>query len=154
MAQNDMMEKDRNEAVQDETLSAVLQRLGLGASGGAPPASQSPPATAASGAPSGDILSSLLSNPELIAKLPTIISSVKPILEMLVKSNMGATGTASVAALPVQSAPSAPTVKIDHSSDSRSALLCAMKPYLSEDRRNAIDYIVKLGRLGDILKTL
>ena len=38
--------------------------------------------------------------------------------------------------------------------DSRTALLCAMKPYLSEDRRNAVDYIVKLSRLGEILKTL
>jgi hypothetical protein len=45
-------------------------------------------------------------------------------------------------------------VKHSPSADSRTALLCAMKPYLSRDRQNAIDYIVKIGKLGDILKTL
>lgn len=153
MAQNDVLENGKDETAQDEMLSAVLQRLGIGASGGAPP-SQPTPSASVSSAQSGDILSSLLSNPELIAKLPAIISTIKPIIELFGKSNQSASETVSVAALPVESAPSAPAAKTSQGSDSRSALLCAMKPYLSEDRRNAIDYIVKLGRLGDILKTL
>ena len=41
-----------------------------------------------------------------------------------------------------------------HGSDSRTALLCAIKPYLGSERQTAIDYIIKLGRLSEILKTL
>ena len=106
-----------------------------------------------SATPQNDLISSLLSNPELISKLPTLISTIKPIFEML-----GATGggkaqeTASVAA--------ATTSRSEEKSggttggDRRSALLCAMKPYLCKDRRDAIDYVIKLSRLGDVLKTL
>jgi len=142
-----------SEAKQDEILSSILQKL-------TPPPSSSPPQNNGS----GDILSSLLSNPELISKLPTIISSIKPIIEML--GSVGAVG--SVGSTPVTPSdfvevsqnPDPPeslhsaAVKHNGKSDSRTALLCAMKPYLSRDRQNAIDYIVKIGRLGDILKTL
>ena len=153
MIQNDLRDNERNEATQDEILSAVLQKLG-GIGGGAPPQNQGSSASATTNAASGDILSSLLSNPELIAKLPAIISSIKPIIDMLGKSAAQQNDSVAVAALPVDNAPSLPASRITQGSESRTALLCAMKPYLSEDRRNAIDYIVKLGRLGDILKTL
>ena len=99
----------------------------------------------------GDLLSSLLSNPELMTKLPSIIAAVKPFMEM-----MGAQGSSAPEAAPTF-APSSPKLQgSPHrgEGDSRTALLCAMKPYLSSERRQAIDYIVKLGRLGDILKTL
>ena len=46
------------------------------------------------------------------------------------------------------------SVKRSQTDDRRAALLCAMKPYLSHDRQQAIDYILKLSRLGDLLKTL
>lgn len=36
----------------------------------------------------------------------------------------------------------------------RDALLCALKPYLSEDRRQMVDHIIKLGQIGDILKII
>lgn len=158
MSQN---ENIASEAAQDEILASVLQKLS--APSPTPPASSTP---AASGG--GDLLASLLSNPELIAKLPAILSSVKPIIDMLKTSGLM---TAPVSA-PVSAAPTnqdsvtasgegdqtdaAPAALIRHSpgADSRTALLCAMKPYLSHDRQNAIDYIVKIGRLGDILKTL
>ncbi len=95
--------------------------------------------------PPADLISSVLGNPELIAKLPTILSTVKPIIEMLGKS----AGGESVPAI------SAHTEKKEsHHDDRRAALLCAMKPYLSHDRQMTIDYIIKLSRLGDILKTL
>lgn len=106
-----------------------------------------------SAAPGGDLLSSLLSNPELMTKLPTIISAVKPFMEM-----MSAQGSPKTDAPPTTTPVSSP-IKLQGpphrgEGDSRTALLCAMKPYLSSDRRQAIDYIVKLGRLSDILKTL
>lgn len=149
MSQNDNI---ASEATQDEILASVLSKI-------SPPSSSAPPQSSG-----GDILSSLLSNPELIAKLPTIISSIKPIIEIL--GSVRPVG--SVASDSAPSSDSAPTsakpdtpesipasaVKLGGRSDSRTALLCAMKPYLSHDRQNAIDYIVKLGRLGDILKTL
>jgi hypothetical protein len=107
----------------------------------------------------GDLLSSLLSNPELLAKIPTIISSVKPLLDML-GSQMGQSSpppTVQAASVKLPEAASAsasvPTIARGKDSD-RAALLCAMKPYLSRDRQNAIDHIIKLSRLGDVLKSL
>lgn len=116
------------------------------------------PATQAS--PSADVFSALLSNPELLAKLPSLISSIKPMLDML---GMGAKSSPS--STPVSSAHEssshgdrgaieAGALVKKQSDDRRAALLCAMKPYLSRDRQQAVDYIIKLGRLGDILKTL
>lgn len=99
--------------------------------------------------PAADLISSLMSNPELLSKLPTILSTVKPLLEML--------GSASKPQAQ-DSIPTAAKPQIDaHSAksrDRRAELLCAMKPYLSHDRCEAIDYIIKLSRLGEILKTL
>ncbi len=144
MSQNDNF---ASEAAQDEILSSILQKISSA------PMQASPPQGNTGG---GDILSSLLSNPELIAKLPSILSSVKPLLEILQASSKAAMPPPPKnEAVPVLSS-DAPASATKHSpnADSRTALLCAMKPYLSRDRQNAIDYIVKIGRLGDILKTL
>jgi hypothetical protein len=107
----------------------------------APPTSSSP-----------DILSTLLSNPEMIAKLPSLISSVKPMLDML---SLGSPPIAApVGAQTDSDKETGVTAKKSPSDDRRAALLCAMKPYLSHDRQQAIDYILKLSRLGSLLKTL
>ena len=39
-------------------------------------------------------------------------------------------------------------------SDRREALLCALKPYVSEGRREAIDYIIRISQVSDILKNI
>ncbi len=143
MTQNENISNERNDMSQDEMLQSILQKLS--------PTAQSSVAQPASQTPSGDILSSLLSNPELLAKLPTIISSVKPVLDMLGLGASPQSGATAPASAPSAHA-TAPSK--DTRADSRTALLSAMKPYLSPERQNAIDYIVKLGRLGDILKTL
>ena len=36
----------------------------------------------------------------------------------------------------------------------RYALLCALRPYLSSDRREMIDYVLKFGKIGDLLKKI
>ena len=36
--------------------------------------------------------------------------------------------------------------------DRREALLCALKPYVSDGRREAIDYIIRISQVSDILK--
>ena len=111
-------------------------------------------------APPSDLLSSLLSSPELISKLPTIISTVKPLLEMLgtsARQSASAPQAAPVAATPEKGGGQLPVAARGGERGGnahRSALLCALKPYLSSDRRQAIDYIIKLDRLGDVLKTL
>ena len=144
---------------QDAILSELLQRFS-----GLQAAPKSAPTGAGGiggtgGGLGGDLLSSLLSNPELIAKIPTIISSVKPLLDML-GSQMGQSSpppTVQAASVKLPEAASAsasvPTIARGKDSD-RAALLCAMKPYLSRDRQNAIDHIIKLSRLGDVLKSL
>ena len=109
--------------------------------------------------PVGDIFSSLLSNPEMLAKLPSIISAAKPIIDMFSQSQKSVSSStsdsvATGALISGSDNKSAPTRTLGREAECRNALLCAMKPYLSSDRQNTIDYIVKLSRLGDILKTL
>ena len=157
---NNQSDNFASEATQDEILSSILQKLSSSPSSSPPASDGGGGGTGGIGGGGGDILSSLLSNPELIAKLPTILSSIKPIIDML--GLVGGASSSPPASVPVpvsakpDSSESAPAALVKHGgkSDSRTALLCAMKPYLGRDRQNAIDYIVKLGRLGDILKTL
>ena len=110
--------------------------------------------------PAEDIFSSLLSNPELLVKLPSIISAAKPIIELFSQSHKESVGGQAeikeVAAMSTNTSSHSADIShpTRHETACRTALLCAMKPYLSSDRQNAIDYIVKLSRLGDILKTL
>lgn len=100
---------------------------------------------------SPDLLSSLLSNPELISKLPQLISLISPLIGGFLGGSPKETSKPSE-----QTTLPAISQKPSHSSngDSRSALLCAIKPYLCADRQAAVDYIIKLSRLGEILKTL
>ena len=72
-------------------------------------------------------------------------------LEML---GLGAQSTARAVSTADKETPTGATAKRSQTEERRAALLCAMKPYLSRDRQEAIDYILKLSRLGDLLKTL
>lgn len=168
MSSTESNTNERNEAAQNEMLNELLGRIARSGLVGdtstnttAPSSSPLQSPSANSGAPpaQSDVFSSLLSNPELLSKLPTIISTVKPLLEGL------GTQPSSTPAGSTQSSPhnsgqiptslSVPTSRERHNTDAdaRAALLCAMKPYLSPERQSAIDYILKLSRLGDILKT-
>lgn len=104
----------------------------------------------------GDILSSLLSNPEIISKLPQVISMLKPLIEggasvPTVASSPTATSTPNTARVDTPAGLIKPPKR---ECDNRAALLYALKPYLKRERQEAIDYMVKLSRLGDILKSL
>ena len=135
---------ESTQSAQDQLLSDILQRF----SQNNPTPQQSPPQ-------STDIFSSLLSNTDLISKLPQIVSAVKPILDLLAKPQAHASEQAKPTTNDTAALPAHPAASARAKSDAdRTALLCAMKPYLSKDRQNAIDYIIKLSRLGDILKTL
>ena len=153
------LQDHRNDADQDRILSELLQKFSAKATTTSPSVASGTGTTASSALPSGDILSSLLSNPELIAKIPTIISSIKPIIDMLGRQMSPSAPVSAQESQPPPASDTLPAVAIAPSGahkggDNRAALLCAMKPYLSAERQNAIDHIIKLSRLGDILKSL
>jgi hypothetical protein len=135
---NEPIKSEQNE--QDELLSTILSKLG----------SSKPSEDSRGNADLSSLLSGLISSQDIISSLPNIIAIAKPIIESLSKSQSTESDTR-----PQVTATAHPAAAARAKSDSdRAALLCAMKPYLSRDRQNAIDYIIKLSRLGDILKTL
>lgn len=75
-------------------------------------------------------LDGLLSNPDIMSKLPEIIGVLKPMVS--------------------QSESKQPSGGYDK----RIALLTALKPYLSSERCDAVDYIAKMSKLSDLLKNL
>lgn len=75
-------------------------------------------------------IDSLLSNPDIMSKLPEVISVIKPLMS----------GKAEEKSHPAF--------------DKRLALLIALKPYLSPKRCEAIDYITKMSKLSETFKGL
>ncbi len=111
---------------------------------------------------SGGGFSSLLQNPDIAAKLPRIMEALKPVMEEM-RNEQGGTppaaqaenaDAASIAAAAIPAAAALPTGgsgKQRTSSSRRCALLKALEPYLSENRREAMEYIIKVSSLIDIL---
>ena len=97
----------------------------------APPAS--PLASMLSG---GDGLASLLSDPAMLEKLPQIISVMKPLLSSMPS--------------PKPTPPSHPKSP----QDNRDNLLLALKPFLSPERRDAVDSIIRISKLGTVFHQL
>ncbi len=120
----------------------------------------------------GGGIASLLQNPEIAAKLPRIMEALAPVMaEMKAeKAGGGASGTPSADAAAsgstdttggssVSAASAAETLqaalpalsKTPPSSSSRMALLRALSPYLSADRQSALDTVIKVSTLIDLL---
>ena len=91
-----------------------------------------------------DGLSKLLADPTILEKLPQIISVIKPLLNTAPASISEST---SDSALPVYAPTHAHTAERDN-------LLLAIKPFLSSGRRDAVDTILRLEKLGDFLKQI
>ena len=87
-----------------------------------------PSATAASGEGT-EGLGALFSNPELLSKLPALMRVVQ-----------------------TMTAPSPPLP--DKRPQTPEALLCALRPYLSEGRRQALDAMIRISRLSESLRSL
>ncbi len=81
-------------------------------------------------------ISDVLANPDLMSKLPEIISVLRPMLSE---------GT-------TQSPPKKSDK--DNAAGRRLALLFALKPYLSPRRCEAIDYIARMSKMGDLMKNI
>ena len=110
----------------------------------APTAEASAPASAPlASLPSGgnsDGLSTLLSNPAIMEKLPQIMAMLGPMLS-------------STAAQPTVA-----SVQESHPSrgihSDRDKLLLSLKPFLSHERQEAVDAILRIAKLGTILQQI
>ena len=107
-----------------------------------------------------------------IAKLrehPEIISAVASALENKSEKAEDSTPTATQPPFPIEklsevmstlapmlSGASSPVGKeiSGNREDHRYALLCALRPYLSVERREMVDYLLRFGKIGDLLKKI
>ena len=115
---------------------------------------------------SGGGLSSLLQNPEVAAKLPRIMEALGPVMAEM-KAEQAAAAPTKTASQPTDEVsqaasgeateviakvlPTLSATKKESPAARRRALLCALEPYLSDNRREAMDYIGKVLSLIDIL---
>ncbi|MBR5538355.1 MAG: hypothetical protein IKU61_00500 [Clostridia bacterium] len=98
-------------------------------------------------------IASLLQNPEIASKLPRIMEAIAPVMaEMRAESgapaekeNTEAQGDAEAAVASLIGG------KNGGGQSKRYALLNALEPYLSESRREALNYILKVTSLIDVL---
>lgn len=99
-----------------------------------PPAAGNPP-TDTPPPPAGNPLGLLLQNPALLSALPSLMENLSPLLGSL------GNGTGS-----------APNATRPHSIDRHTALLCALKPYLSPHRRETAETVLRLCKVWDALE--
>ncbi len=83
----------------------------------------------------GDGLATILGNAELMAKLPQVMALLSPMLEK----------TAPTQAVQASSVPKS-------SESHRNELLLALKPFLSPERQNAVDVMLRVSQLGQVLR--
>ena len=115
--------------------------------------------------PLGDVISTLLQN-------PAVMSAISSLRDNGQHTEMPKEETPREAETPASASPNLHAEKIPDivntlspllssqkhspslSSDRRSALLCALKPYLCQERCDAIDTMLKIGSLTELLKNL
>ena len=91
-----------------------------------------------------DGISRVLSNPEMMAKLPDVMRMIAPMMQQT-QLERG------------ESSPSPATSSQSEAKDRRGCrndLLIALKPFLSPERCRAIDMLLGLSRLGDVLQKM
>jgi len=105
-------------------------------------------------ADSGDTdgLSKALADPALMAKLPQVMAMLQP---MLASTPAEPTKQADSSSSNDNAVPTIGSPIPKHPvSDCRNDLLLALKPFLSPGRCEAVDTIIRLSRLGSVLKHL
>ena len=86
-----------------------------------------------------DGIASLLSNPAFLQQLPQLLSLAKPLM-----SNLASAGHGNDSAHSRETSAEA----------CRNNLLLALKPFLSKERRRAVDSIIGISRLGAVFQQL
>ena len=104
-----------------------------------------PPAVPSNEGTVADGISHVLSNPEMMAKLPDVMKMLAPMMQQ-VQSPTGES-------LPASAAPAHEGGGYDRRG-CRNDLLLALKPFLSPERCRAIDMLLGLSRLGDALQKM
>lgn len=92
----------------------------------------------------GDGLNAVLRDPEAMAKLPAMIEMLRPMIG----------GEASPPPPPPRKEAPPPKTgeKRGGCHERRIALLCALRPYLNPRRQEAIDYILRMDRMGKLFR--
>lgn len=106
-----------------------------------PKDSAAPPVSAASTATSpvmSEGISALLSHPEILRQLPQMLSLLSPMLSGKSEKILPPSGSS----------------KGNAAETHREALLLALKPFLSPPRRDAVDGLLRIGKLGAVLREL
>ena len=119
------------ELLANKELMAKISEISASAKPSPPPPEPDSTEKAESASATAPSIDSLLSNPDIMAKLPEVISVIKPLMSG---------GKAEV--------------KSNGRLDRRMGLLMAMKPYLSPKRCEAIDYITRMSKLAETVKGL
>lgn len=96
-----------------------------------------PPGAAPAAA--GDGIATLLQNPAMLEKLPQMLAVLKPLME-----NNAAKPPATEVAVRAVPTPA----------HHREQLLLSLKPFLSKERCDAVDTILRISQLGDVLGKL
>lgn len=100
-----------------------------------------------------DTLDRLLSDPEILAAAeePQVPGDALPVGG----SAFGALPPELLGKLPMLMGTLGPMLgKADGKKDEKTALLLALKPYMSPERCDAIDKLIMLGRIGEVMKQL
>ena len=128
-------------------ISSMLGKSGKGAPTAEQPAPQTPSNVPPLENPQAmaDGISRVLSNPEMMAKLPDVMKMLAPMMQQ--------TGGSSEASVPASVTPTHVGGGRDRRG-CRNDLLLALKPFLSPERCRAIDMLLGLSRLGDALQKM
>lgn len=125
-------------------MAQIMSLLGTLQNQPTPQATEAPKESAAVQTPSAppiDGLAKILSDPAMMEKLPQIIALLKP---MLATMGEGAKEEPAIEA----------SVSVRSPVAARDQLLTSLKPFLSSGRRDAVDQILRLEKLGEFLKQM
>ena len=124
-------------------------------------------ADAVSSSQISDMIEKLLSNPELISTVASALGKTPPTAENVrensAEKSVSDTDTpkdAQIGELMSGIAPVLARLKAgdkgtaDTKGDRRVCLLSALKPYLCKERCDAIDYIIRLGKISELFKNM
>ena len=95
-----------------------------------------------------DGISRVLANPEMMAKLPQVMSMLAPMMQQAKPTEQESSVPASAALSPSHGG------KEYDRRNCRNDLLLALKPFLSPERCRAVDMLLGLSRLGDVLQKM